>query len=49
VGRLAPQRPQRPAVPTEATETGSRPAARDCEHPFFFDANGIKKFRPECM
>jgi eukaryotic-like serine/threonine-protein kinase len=44
-GRL-PKRPQRTDAPTES---GPGAAAQDCDHPFFFDANGIKKFRPECM
>ena len=42
------KRPQPSAAPSGARETGS-PGADDCKHPFFFDANGIKKFRPECM
>jgi serine/threonine protein kinase len=45
-GRLWPKRAQRPAA---SAESGTGAAGRDCDHPFFFDANGIKKFRPECM
>jgi hypothetical protein len=33
-----------------APTTGGPPApADDCDHPFFVDSNGIKRFRPECM
>jgi hypothetical protein len=43
--RWLSKRPQPSASPSGA---GS-PATDECKHPFFFDANGIKKFRPECM
>jgi serine/threonine-protein kinase len=37
-----------PGEPADPNLAGS-PAKDDCKHPFFFDAKGIKKFRPECM
>jgi serine/threonine protein kinase len=46
--RWSSKRPRPSALPSEADATGS-PATDDCKHPFFFDGNGIKKFRPECM
>ena len=36
------QRPRRP-------RGGRAGAGTDCAHPFFVDADGIKRFRPECM
>jgi eukaryotic-like serine/threonine-protein kinase len=36
------------AVPAEAVVPAAKPAP-DCKHPFFVDADGIKRFRPECM
>jgi tRNA A-37 threonylcarbamoyl transferase component Bud32 len=47
--RLLPKHPQRLAAPASAAQSAPPAAATDCDHPFFFDANGIKKFRPECM
>ena len=45
VARPASERvPVRQAVPVVPDERSS-----DCRHPFFFDADGIKRFRPECM
>jgi hypothetical protein len=42
----APEPPA--AIPTPAA--GGAPApAHDCAHPFYVDADGIKRFRPECM
>jgi serine/threonine-protein kinase len=42
----APEPPA--AVPAPAA--GGAPApAHDCAHPFYVDADGIKRFRPECM
>ena len=31
-----------------ATDAPAAASAPDCEHPFFVDADGIKRFRPEC-
>lgn len=42
-----PARPEARALPNAVKPPA--PRAHDCDHPFFFDANGIKKFRPECM
>jgi hypothetical protein len=52
VARSAPRRVPRPREPQPAPEAASAAPddrARDCEHPFFIDADGIKRFRPECM
>jgi len=38
-----------PAGTNVPAEGGSPAPAADCAHPFFVDANGIKRFRPECM
>jgi serine/threonine-protein kinase len=39
-----------PAPAPAAVEAAPpRDPAPDCAHPFFIDANGIKKFRPECL
>jgi serine/threonine-protein kinase len=38
-----------PAGATAPAAGGSPAPAADCAHPFFVDANGIKRFRPECM
>ena len=39
-----------PAAPAAVPAAPAAPApAADCAHPFFVDANGIKRFRPECM
>jgi serine/threonine-protein kinase len=38
-----------PRVEEPAAEAPTPPPAPDCTHPFFVDADGIKKFRPECM
>ena len=38
-----------PAGTTVRAEGGSPAPAADCAHPFFVDANGIMRFRPECM
>jgi serine/threonine-protein kinase len=52
--RAAPPPPAKPA-PAHATtaapaKTGNdTPAKPDCESPSYFDANGIKRFRPECL
>jgi serine/threonine-protein kinase len=48
-GRLAAKRPPRAVAPPAATGSARPDPARDCDHPFFVDADGIKKFRPECM
>jgi tRNA A-37 threonylcarbamoyl transferase component Bud32 len=38
------------AAPVPAAGAGAPGASPDdCRHPFFVDADGIKKFRPECM
>jgi len=38
------------ASPAPAADGAAAPApGHDCAHPFFVDADGIKRFRPECM
>ena len=37
-----------PAAPAASPAPPAAPA-HDCAHPFFVDADGIKRFRPECM
>ena len=44
----APSAATAPAASAPAGGASAR-AARDCEQPFFIDADGIKKFRRECM
>jgi hypothetical protein len=48
-GRAVPRRPSRASAPAGAASGTLPPPPVDCDHPFFVDANGIKKFRPECM
>ena len=49
-GRRAPDPVPGPA-PAVAPEPSPAPAPKgpDCTNPFYFDAAGIKKFRPECL
>ena len=43
----APTGPSHPVPTATATHTGA--AAPDCAVPYFIDANGIKKFKPQCI
>jgi len=36
-------------IPAAVEAPPPRDPAPDCAHPFFIDANGIKKVRPECL
>ncbi len=41
--------PEQPAAVPEPAAGGAPAPAHDCAHPFYVDAKGIKRFRPECM
>ncbi|MGH7436260.1 MAG: serine/threonine protein kinase, partial [Polyangiaceae bacterium] len=47
------QAPSRPALPvagaTSAAAPAPPPVARDCAQPYYFDSEGIKKIRAECL
>jgi serine/threonine protein kinase len=43
------KRQERVMAPPPAATASPPPPPNDCDRPFFVDADGIKKFRPECM
>ena len=49
-GHAAPSASSAATAPGSAATTTTKPAAKpSCDPPFFFDANGRKVFKPECL